>query len=53
MTSHDDGDGLMEFITTGASILVAALGLKLVLYGVTSLGTIIKRGDYHYGQDDD
>ena len=43
---------LMEFITTGASIIVAAMGLKLVLYGVTSLETIIKRGDYHYGEDD-
>ena len=42
----------MEFITTGASIIVAAMGLKLVLYGVTSLETIIKRGDYYYGEDD-
>ena len=42
----------MEFITTGATILVAAVGLKLVLYGVTSLGNIIKRGDFQNGKDD-
>ena len=52
MTSHDEGDGRMEFITTGATILVAAMGLKLFLYGVNSLGTIIKRGDYQNGKDD-
>ena len=41
----------MELITTGATIIVAAMGLKLVHYGVTTLSTIIRRGEDSYEQD--
>lgn len=42
----------MEIISTGASIIITAMGLKLVLYGVTSLGSIIRKG-VSYEQDFD
>lgn len=33
----------MEIIATGATILITAMGLKMVLYGVTNIGSIIER----------
>ena len=41
----------MEIITTISDVLVGAMGIKLVIYGVTSLGRIMKRGENYNGEN--
>ncbi|WP_256374976.1 hypothetical protein [Butyrivibrio sp. AC2005] len=41
----------MEILTTGVEILVGAMGLELLFYGVKSLENIIKRGENKDGED--
>ena len=41
----------MEIITTISDVLVGAMGIKLVIEGVTSLGNIMKRGAKNNGEN--
>ena len=41
----------MEIITTISDVLVGAMGIKLVIDGVTSLGRIVKRGENNNGEN--
>lgn len=41
----------MEIITTISDLLVGAMGIKLVIDGVTSLRRIMKRGENYNGEN--